>query len=121
MRRDSLRQTHYIGWNGSNAVSAIVSIPSPPLTAETPGEKTMTIELTEPARRHRCDVCKDVFECHLCTISADHILHWNYHRTDPEEKRLICEECSAEGAIIFIRHQLEQRIVRYSALTGERL
>lgn len=29
----------------------------------------------EPARRHRCNRCARIFECHLCVISADHPLH----------------------------------------------
>ena len=32
-------------------------------------------QITEPARRHRCIQCEQIFECHLCMIGWDHILH----------------------------------------------
>ena len=27
------------------------------------------------ARRHKCEKCKNVFECHLCSFESCHILH----------------------------------------------
>lgn len=28
------------------------------------------------ARRHRCEFCQKIFECHLCTTKVTHALHW---------------------------------------------
>ena len=56
-----------------------------------------------PIRRHKCDVCHDVFECHLCTIEDDHALHGGPHvsgtvggngRTENKaEPVFVCTEC----------------------------
>ena len=86
---------------------------------------------TEPARRHKCDLCKTVFECHLCMIGNDHDLH-TFPRTqvDTETPILICEECiMAKGLWIVVtgideRHPVTmpfQSITFYDHLTGERI
>lgn len=45
-------------------------------------------DMTFPARRHRCEMCEEVFVCHLCTVEEDHVLHWGFRSAS-----LICEEC----------------------------
>lgn len=37
--------------------------------------RRMLETICEPARRHRCDECSHIFECHICTIGDDHVLH----------------------------------------------
>jgi hypothetical protein len=46
-------------------------------------------KITEPARRHKCELCHEVFVCHICSIDKWHSLHWE-SRTDYS---LICEDC----------------------------
>ena len=31
--------------------------------------------ITMPARRHKCQVCMEVFECNICGIDDDHTIH----------------------------------------------
>lgn len=49
--------------------------------------KTMTV----PARRHRCPECKEVAQCHICTIQITHQLHWDSGNYRPP---LFCAECA---------------------------
>jgi hypothetical protein len=52
----------------------------------------------EPARRHRCEICKQIFECHLCTIPKDCQVHaYCGPRTATPEPALVCEECAAKS------------------------
>ena len=39
------------------------------------------IKSVKPARRHKCELCNDIYICHLCTIGADHGLHANVDKT----------------------------------------
>ncbi len=48
--------------------------------------------VTYPARRHRCDLCKQIFECHLCMISEDHRLH-HPGRDEEWSPVVVCEDC----------------------------
>ena len=45
----------------------------------------------ESARRHCCQVCHRVFECHLCTIDRDAPRHDGHVTPFP---RVLCEECA---------------------------
>lgn len=47
--------------------------------------------ITTPARRHKCGLCKLVFECHLCGIMEDttHPLH--DAKVPPSD--VVCESC----------------------------
>lgn len=49
-------------------------------------------QMSMPARRHRCDLCRLIFECHLCSVEADHILH-------SFVGELICEPCIEEHSL----------------------
>lgn len=53
--------------------------------------KHMLNRLTAPARRHCCDYCQDIFECHLCTINEDSVLHT--HKWGGKSRPVICEPC----------------------------
>lgn len=60
--------------------------------------------MAAPARRHRCEECQDIFECHLCTIQECHELHWD---SKPIKRQLfVCENCiRAQGLFtIVVKH-----------------
>lgn len=71
----------------------------------------------EPARRHKCPECKEVIECHLCSIGNDHDLHLNLNT------RFICLECSIASGIdtVFVQDKcvltISYKIYDYS--TGQ--
>lgn len=49
--------------------------------------------MTIPARRHRCERCRVIFECHLCELEEEH----DTHRTNYEFRvPYLCELCSVE-------------------------
>jgi hypothetical protein len=54
-------------------------------------------KITNPARRHKCEVCREIFECHLCGLEEDdtHPLHWGKGRPSQQSRRtlLVCETC----------------------------
>lgn len=61
------------------------------------GLSHIVIPLAEPARRHRCEICLRVFECHLCTLKRDHPFHKTQRIElieDPTIPILVCEECA---------------------------
>jgi hypothetical protein len=74
----------------------------------------------EPARRHRCEVCGQVFECHLCMIGKDHKVHaYCGPRIATMTVALICEECAAKS-----ENRYSARHAKYywrDLLTGEML
>ena len=50
--------------------------------------------MIEPARRHRCEICFEIFICHLCTIQHEHPLHTRIERIhDPTMCVFVCEDC----------------------------
>lgn len=51
------------------------------------------IVLVEPARRHRCEICQEIFECHLCDIRHWHPAHIERGLTNGF--MFVCEECCA--------------------------
>lgn len=91
--------------------------------------------MTEPARRHKCEICALIFECHLCSIHADHDLHNVKTKLGGP---FICEEClvkhdigvmvtghhdktAIRGAFRFGVPTTTDRLVFYDALTGHTL
>lgn len=81
----------------------------------------------EPARRHRCEVCLEVFECHLCMIADDHDLHKK--RLHGSQVTYICEACIHQHELWIVpvlvaefrSHQGQFTTCFYDHLTGERL
>lgn len=65
----------------------------------------MCLTIIEPARRHKCEVCLGVFECHLCTIEKEHPMHSGRrieHLEDPTISVYVCEECCVEDNQRFV-------------------
>lgn len=57
--------------------------------------------LHHPARRHRCEICDQIFECHVCRIGCDHRMHSMVRIDRLEDETLpvfVCEECIDSGA-----------------------
>ena len=53
-------------------------------------------EYVPPARRHKCEKCLEIFECHLCTINKSHELHSLTilgAEVHFDTKLLLCEDC----------------------------
>lgn len=83
------------------------------------------------ARRHRCEVCQLVFECHLCTLSKDHRMHSQTRADtikDPTMNMFVCEECVISDNSRYVRsneHESKQgrnvNAVYWDYLTGERV
>lgn len=73
--------------------------------------------IIEPARRHRCELCRQIFECHLCQIGEDHVLHHS-KRTD-DTNYLICETCIHEHQLWVAVCSLNRIDVDYSAGMGK--
>lgn len=77
----------------------------------------------EPARRHKCEMCGEVFECHLCTIASDHILHLRGKRLEMRNTPVfVCEECGAKHMPTVVTNSGRVSVHRYSEydyLTGE--
>jgi len=76
------------------------------------------ILLVEPARRHRCEVCRDIFECHLCGILKTHPAH----RLDGGLAKtmgyvFVCSKCCLKTGE---RYQLRKRDVM-DMLTGKQV
>lgn len=77
-----------------------------------------SIELCEPARRHRCEICHEIFECHLCLIQYTHPLHAS-HNVLPENIVFVCEECCTKPEYRFQLRNEEHRESWYAdMLTG---
>jgi hypothetical protein len=74
---------------------------------------------TEPARRHRCETCGVIFECHLCSIDDWHAVH-TAAGADASTTVLVCEECCRYPSR---RYQYRTRGLPYyrDMLTGEEL
>lgn len=67
-------------------------------------------QIIEPARRHKCALCSDIFECHLCMIEEDHNIHINSGPKDHSGgSKYICESCihKNELHIVIIHIQIE--------------
>ena len=71
----------------------------------------------EPARRHRCEACKEVFECHLCTIAGVHMLHSD--RRTSRDLFYVCEECARTVLPTVTTFSSTQALRTYDYLTGE--
>lgn len=71
--------------------------------------------ITTPARRHRCDVCREVFECHLCVINENnetHVLHGHgERRMITWEPLFVCMDCIDRHnlAIVVVRENSDRR------------
>lgn len=88
------------------------------------------------ARRHRCELCEFVFECHLCTPTTDHNLHGGTGKVARADRKLtfVCETCiEARELWVVVCHlsyepvgrnrnytgKLSKEIVFYDHVTGE--
>lgn len=60
--------------------------------------------ITYAARRHRCALCKEVFECHLCGFEDFETHPMHSERARPED--IVCEDC-------VIKHDLYVRVIGY--------
>jgi hypothetical protein len=58
---------------------------------DTPLLRKILRVIAEPARRHLCPLCKEVFECHLCTQEREHPVHWDNCNTP-----FLCPDCAQE-------------------------
>lgn len=87
--------------------------------------------IAEPARRHRCDLCLDIFECHLCQIDKDHPLH-SGSRDQVWTPARVCEACihQHELWVVIVRfpnyergriHGGDRDVSYYDHLSGERI
>ncbi len=59
-----------------------------------------------PIRRHCCDICRKVFECHLCDLEIDHRIHGggnpataggNGRVSAQKEPVFVCTDCIAKN------------------------
>jgi len=77
-------------------------------------------ELSWPARRHKCEICFKVFDCHLCTIDCTHAVHENH-----TESRLVyvCLDCAEKNrwiGVITTGHQtIHHHVTLYNYKTGK--
>ncbi len=71
--------------------------------------------MTDPARRHRCMECNEIFECHLCELDKEHSLHW--------QGFYLCEECAVEKGVLTVFSHIRPsegcNHVEYDYLTGQ--
>src|SRR5215831_15028612 len=74
-------------------MAKLVTGPSYPKRLLNRKRSIMLGELLEPARRHLCEICKQVFECHLCNIGFEHPAHKDHKNLRLDTKLFICEEC----------------------------
>lgn len=84
-----------------------------------------------PARRHRCEICHNVFECHVCTIPRDHPMHGGRrieHLQDPTIAIFVCEDCAVADNSIYVRDGDAERkqgsshnALFWNYLTGEQV
>lgn len=74
-----------------------------------------------PARRHRCEICGDIFECHLCEIRKIHILHSELRLQINENIGLffVCEDCAPEHLPIVQSISHGEAINVYDYMTGK--
>ncbi len=59
-----------------------------------------------PARRHRCEICLHVFECHLCSLGRDHPVHSGARIAgldDDTTPVFVCEECIVTDNCRYVR------------------
>lgn len=75
--------------------------------------RVVDVELTTPARRHACDVCYEIFICHLCAIGWVHPMHEPHSQT----RRLsyLCTPCAIRTGRLF---RITSRGRLYNYLTG---
>lgn len=81
--------------------------------------KLLEIQLVNPARRHRCELCREIFICHLCTIDNTHILH---EAAEKERYIFICIECANKKGWVAMMtvsgETFDNRAVLYNYKTG---
>lgn len=88
--------------------------------------KTPISAMCEPARRHRCEICTEVFECHLCTLRKDHVFHGGIRITNIEDMTIpvfVCEECAVTDNCRMVESALSRTralmVPYYDYLTGK--
>lgn len=54
----------------------------------------------EPARRHKCEMCREIFECHICDLDGDHPLHMAFLLCN--EPVLVCLECMEKDGLGYV-------------------
>lgn len=69
------------------------------MSKHTPNPKTD--HFGGPARRHACEVCRKIFECHLCDIWTEHPIHGNrkQHRS---QNVYVCPKCCEKPEFHFV-------------------
>src|SRR5262245_51514674 len=63
------------------------------MTIEPYDVRELIFRMTEPARRHRCPKCEQIFECHICAIGRPHPLQHD------DAHPFVCLECAKKAAI----------------------
>lgn len=82
----------------------------------------LRLEFVKPARRHRCEICTQVFDCHLCSVHHDSSLHAEVKRVASDKPILICPSCIRKNPTQRIVETPQPRVVHvYDHLTGERI
>lgn len=60
--------------------------------------------MTEPARRHLCELCNAIFECHLCTIHWTHDVH--AVSSGSQIQVYVCEDCATANGLLYLNSPL---------------
>ena len=89
--------------------------------------RLLATNLETPKRRHKCEICNAVFDCHICTVDADHVLHRVNLRDksgDMYRHILICQRCiqldyDRWGVVHILNGRRGSVKVKYDAITGE--
>jgi hypothetical protein len=55
-----------------------------------------------PARRHKCELCSTIFECHICTLGDEHDIHGKRKDTDMSEPVFVCDDCILENDLYVV-------------------
>jgi hypothetical protein len=56
----------------------------------------LNINLVEPARRHKCEECGKIFECHICDIRWTHPIH-----TGSCSVSFLCSPCAIKLNMLY--------------------
>ena len=88
--------------------------------------KVLILVDVKPARRHKCEMCERIFECHICTPTYTHVIHCD--RETPIRNIYVCLICAyimRWDNILLIGavkgHRSHNRASLYKYKTGELL
>src|SRR4029077_14820369 len=73
-----------------------------------------------PNRRHQCELCSSIFECHLCKIGNDSTIHVNKHNRNPKHNVLVCLTCAKKKKMFYVAQQKDRHLMCiYDYFTGK--